>query len=123
MDACINWSKQIDRHGYGRCTHGGRRGALAHRVAWERVNGPIPDGMAIDHICFNPACVNVKHLRLLPLNENAALQRSSFKTHCKNGHAFTAANTYHRPLHLNGRRNCRACNLAAVTRYKQRTAA
>jgi hypothetical protein len=43
---------------------------LAHRVAWEREVGPIPDGMVLDHTCHNPPCVFVKHLRLATIKQN-----------------------------------------------------
>lgn len=43
-----------------------------HRYAWERVNGPIPAGMYIDHICHNTRCVNTEHLRLATPQQNSA---------------------------------------------------
>lgn len=43
---------------------------LGHRVAWEAVHGPIPEGMTLDHVCRNKPCVNVDHLRLLTNSEN-----------------------------------------------------
>ena len=44
---------------------------LAHRYAWERANGPIPDGMVIDHICGVTMCVNPDHLRTATVKQNA----------------------------------------------------
>ena len=41
-----------------------------HRYAWERVNGPIPTGKLIDHICHNRACVDVAHLRIANKSQN-----------------------------------------------------
>lgn len=47
---------------------------LAHRVAWEAVNGPIPGDLTVDHmrtICIGPPCIRPEHLRLLPNFENS----------------------------------------------------
>lgn len=44
---------------------------LAHRAAWVHVNGQLPLGMTLDHICKVRRCVNPDHLRLLPNFENA----------------------------------------------------
>ena len=65
---CLVW--QAGKNcGYGRIMVDGRS-HLAHRYAWERVNGPIPDGMFIDHICHNRACVDVRHLRVVTQAQN-----------------------------------------------------
>ena len=69
-DGCLVWTGNLGSNGYGRISVNGKR-VKAHRYAWERVNGPIPDGLLIDHICFNRACVNVEHLRLATRAQNA----------------------------------------------------
>lgn len=66
---CIVWTGALTSVGYGHLYANGEM-VLAHRYAWERENGPIPEGLFIDHICFNPACVNVPHLRLATNKEN-----------------------------------------------------
>ena len=38
---------------------------MRHRIEWEKVNGPIPDGYEIDHMCKVRACCNVDHLQCL----------------------------------------------------------
>lgn len=68
-DGCIEWSGWISPDGYGKFKTGGKS-VFAHRYAWERVHGPIPDGLVIDHACRNTACVNVDHLRLATQSEN-----------------------------------------------------
>lgn len=35
----------------------------AHRISYEIANGPIPEGMQLDHICHTRMCVNPDHLR------------------------------------------------------------
>lgn len=44
----------------------------AYRVAYILGNGPIPEGMTVDHICFNPLCCNPAHLQILTRGANAA---------------------------------------------------
>lgn len=68
---CVIWTGSINDSGYGKIWDGYKT-VRAHRYAWERKNGPIPDGMFIDHKCHNPACVKVSHLRLAKQSENNA---------------------------------------------------
>lgn len=66
---CIIWTGLKNQSGYGRIKVKGRFESV-HRYAWELAHGPIPDGMQIDHKCWNRACVNVDHLRLATHSEN-----------------------------------------------------
>lgn len=63
-DECWPWIGYLDADGYGQIAEGGRcsEPLATHRVAWEQVNGPIPDGMDICHSCDNPPCCNPAHL-------------------------------------------------------------
>ncbi|WP_420111629.1 HNH endonuclease signature motif containing protein [Pseudactinotalea sp.] len=65
---CIVWTGYTTT-GYGSLRVNGKH-MLAHRYAWERANGPIPDGMVIDHTCWERMCVNVDHLRLATRAQN-----------------------------------------------------
>lgn len=51
---------------------GKNQATTAHRAAWTHHNGPIPDGLTVDHECRVRPCVNIKHLRLLPNGANAS---------------------------------------------------
>lgn len=94
----------------------------AHRWSYERFIGPIPFGLGLDHLCRNTKCVNPRHLEPVTQRENVrrgcslAAERAR-QTHCIHGHAFDAANTY---VRANGRRRCRACNLATYYKIQQR---
>lgn len=66
---CLIWTGAKGGNGYGQLRVNGMV-TNAHRYAWECVHGPIPDGMVIDHKCFNRACINVDHLRLATRQQN-----------------------------------------------------
>lgn len=113
---CIEWEGYRDKHGYGRRYLNGRAVA-AHRAAWEAVNGPIPAGLVIDHLCRNPPCINPEHLEPVTSAENTKRGREATKTHCKSGHPFAGNNLV---IRFNGRRDCRECGLVRWRAYRQR---
>ena len=110
-EGCWEWRLSRGAAGYGQATVRSRykRPVGAHRLSYEMHVGPIPDGLTVDHWCFNPPCVNPEHLRLLTLSENASHQLDSYKTHCIRGHEFTSENTRFKD-YGNGRRECRTCH-------------
>lgn len=79
---CERWQGEKDRDGYGRI-----RGRVAHRVLWERENGPVPDGMELDHLCRRRDCVALHHLEPVTKSDNQRSRswRRRAKRKCPNG--------------------------------------
>jgi hypothetical protein len=116
-EECWEWRGCRTRDGYGVYST-----TIAHRTAYARNVGPIPEGMHIDHICRNRACVNPRHLRALEPVENLSDSAQRNSPICPNGHAYTAENTRVTEVRGRPRRNCRACDRTRVARYRGRLA-
>lgn len=126
-ETCWLWTAATVKGGYGTIRIGGVGSPMesAHRVAYELLVGPIPDGLHLDHLCRVRRCVNPAHLEPVTCAENL-LRGESFsavnavKTECLRGHAFTEENTYY-----TGRgRDCRTCKrLRGQQAYAARKAA
>jgi hypothetical protein len=104
--------------GYGRIQITTNRGALVHRVVYESLVGPIPDGLVIDHLCRNRACCNPEHLRVVTQQVNIVAgeglpAQNAAKEMCPAGHNYDY--TYR-----DGRRGCKTCiKDSGALRYQQ----
>jgi hypothetical protein len=55
--------------GYGRAWNG-ERYVTTHKEEWERLYGPVPEGLELDHLCCVRACGNPDHLEPVTHEEN-----------------------------------------------------
>lgn len=107
-EACWLWVGTVGSNGYGYLRHQGKD-RLGHRLAYELLVGPIPEGLELDHLCRNRRCVRPDHLEAVTHQVNVRRGRggehNATKTHCPWGHPYDEANTVTR----DGRRFCLAC--------------
>jgi hypothetical protein len=113
-DGCWLWTGPLHSLGYARFRMDRETRVYAHRYAYELENGPIPDGLTIDHICRVRHCVNPDHLEAVTQRENlrrSPIQVSSVnsrKTHCLRGHPFSGRDN----------RGWRVCNTCVSLRRR-----
>lgn len=120
------------QNGYGVFNVGGKA-VKAHRYAYEQVNGPIPEGMTLDHECHNKslargecapgpcrhrACCDPGHLIVRGMWDNTRMGGAftaahSRKTHCPQDHEYDGVNA-------RGERICHRCQYAATKRYRSK---
>lgn len=92
---CWLWTACKNKKGYGEFKSCKSRGmSRAHRWLYEKLNGPIPKGMQLDHFkrnnpetrdqCFTN-CVNPEHLELVTSKENSMRSKFLIESTRKNG--------------------------------------
>lgn len=78
-NGCVLWIAGAP-NGYGvfmeRSWRQGGRMRRAHAWAWERANGPIPQGFVLHHTCGNKLCVNHNHLVAMSQADHVRLEMS-----------------------------------------------
>lgn len=131
---CVIWTGALGASGYGSLSIPGRSGGSPHRAIYELLNGPIPEGLHVDHTCHNRdlycqadrclhrRCFNPHHLEAVTARENHL--RSPLKAfwnaprpHCKRGHEYNEENTV---TLKNGQRRCRECDRRRKREYYAR---
>lgn len=117
---CWTWNAR-HHNGYGWFTVKHNNHVGAHRYAYQLLRGEIPEGLVCDHLCRNRGCCNPWHLELTTIGENVRRGKINTKmknrTHCNNGHEFTAENSY---ISKKGYRSCKACHTACTNRRRAR---
>lgn len=88
MQDCIEHAGYCNKGGYG-CVTYKQKSYLAHRLAWIKVHGEIPEGLLLRHRCDNRKCINVDHLELGTHKDNAqdAISRNRWPSGSKNSAA------------------------------------
>lgn len=117
---CLRWLGAQTPTGYGQIKLAGKV-RIVHRVAYEIVHGPIPDGHDIDHVhangCRHRDCIEPAHLEAVTHAENIR-RTARLITACPQGHPYSGDNLIVRSP--GQRRACRACKNARHKAYKAR---
>lgn len=127
---CWRWMAAHSHDGYGQFSLAGKI-LYAHRVAWDLLIGPIPDGYQLDHLCRNRGCVNPDHLEPVLPGENtrrapwsqvergkASSRYRAAVTHCVHGHPFDEVNTHIQIRNGRPKRRCRKCDALYAQRRR-----
>jgi hypothetical protein len=116
IGGCFVWQGETLPNGYGQIRIR-RRHYYVHRIVYVAVNGPIPEGLQIDHVkargCRFKTCCNADHLEAVTgrenlLRGNGASAMNARKTHYKNGHLLAGDNLLPSGVRQ-GMRRCRPC--------------
>lgn len=116
---CWIWTGSRSGNGYGMIAVDNVRW-MAHRYAYTALVGAIPEGLDLDHLCRNRACINPAHLEPVTRSENLKRgaprgERQRARTHCPHNHPYDEQNTTRR----NGRRICKACDRDRARRNRE----
>jgi hypothetical protein len=130
QDDCWVWTGTLTTKGYGRFNLRRTDGVRwrAHRWAYEYFVSEIPNGLTLDHLCRNKACVNPYHLDPVPASINSLRYQAGDNTltkardwtngNCKNGHSLNTWGFVDRKK-KDGKvsRECKGCRKEQSVRY------
>lgn len=125
-NGCWAWKGSRRDSGYGELERGGKR-IMAHRFFYEFFKGKIREGLQIDHLCRNRACVNPDHLeavsqRINVLRGYGVGGLNVRKTQCPNGHLLKGDNVWLRwgKRSTSWWRECRECRREANRKWRKK---
>ena len=130
---CLEWAGVLDRYGYGKVKVKDESGKIrttgTHRAAWLAFYGRIDGDLVIDHLCRNPKCINLEHLRLVTNAVNTLVGdhsskkgRSGRKRGAKPGCSKHGLVDGRRSMRKDGyeRWDCGICRRERQRRYRER---
>lgn len=117
---CWIWQGPTYGNGYAAVSFDGRP-KLGHRYVYERLVGPIPEGLVIDHLCRVRECVNPAHLEPVTDRENilrgvGMSAKWAVATHCLRGHELNDDTV----SIVQGARRCKLCDRIRSKRHRDR---
>lgn len=120
-NGCWVWTGPLSAGGYA-IWHRRGRWASAHRAFYEIYVSSIPEGLVIDHLCRNRACVNPDHLEPVTHDKNVRRGELGWGADglCRQGlHDITdPVNVYVCATEIPQKRRCRECRRVATARSK-----
>jgi hypothetical protein len=119
-EGCWMWTGYLNHKGYGRMVIS-KKSYRAHRVAYEQWVGPIPEGLILDHLCRNRACINPDHLEPVTWQENNWRVHGVTDTTCRHGHEMTEENVEWRARNGRMYRDCRECRKQNIRNHSYAT--
>jgi len=116
-DSCWLWTGGT-ASGYG-CFQVKFKNYRSHRLAYELLRSPIPNGLHLDHLCRVRNCVNPDHLEPVTQKENnrrseAICAKVVREGVCSRGHSMDDAHVHPKT----GKRWCRTCRYEAYRRRR-----
>lgn len=122
---CVEWCGSTSG-GYGKIGLGvaGSATGLVHRVVWEHFNGPIGEGLELDHLCRNRRCCRLDHLEAVDHTTNIRRAKGWHMVggdwFCSRGHFVGGDNVVIRKLGDRSLVRCRECRRGYQKSYVRR---